>query len=75
MDQILELYHYIQFMSEAEVARIVQRIRLCNDPISVLNFVRNGDPIYQQTLAYPEDEEDQIRLRSLDAAALCHSRI
>ena len=72
---MLKLYHYIHSLSEAEVARIVQRIRSCDDPISVLNFVRNGDPIYQQTLAYPGDEEDQIRLRSLDAAALCHSRI
>ena len=75
MDQMLELYCYIHSMSEAEVARIVQRIRLCDDPISVLNFVRNDDPIYQQTLAYPGDEEDQIRLRSLDAAALSYSRI
>ena len=70
-----ELYNYIHLMPEAAVASVVQKIRSSDNPMSVISFIRHGDPVYQQLLMTPDEESTQVQVRSLDADALQNSRL
>ena len=47
MDRMQELYRSIHAMPEAEVTKIVQRIRASSDPLTVMDFLSNVDPSIQ----------------------------
>lgn len=47
MDRMQELYRYIHAMPEAEITKVVLRIRSSKDPLTVLDFLSNVGSVIQ----------------------------
>jgi hypothetical protein len=72
LDDLQELYKYLQTRSEVEVAEIVSRIKANGDPLAVLRFIKDGDMLVEASMAARRGAEAS-RVQQLDAEALRRS--
>jgi len=74
LDDLHELYKYLQTRSEVEVAEIVNRIRTNRDPLAVLRLIKDADMLLEASMTgYRGAEASEIR--RLDADALQRSSL
>jgi hypothetical protein len=77
LSEMQELVDYMRVKPLPDVAEVIRRIRLGEDPCNVLRLVRDGDLLLQASALCRKgiefDKEDAIR--KLDAAALQNSSI
>ena len=74
LDDLQELYKYLQTRSEVEVAEIVRRIRANSDPFAVLRLIKDGDMLLEASMAGYRGAEAS-ELQRLDADALRRSSL
>lgn len=74
LDDLHELYTYLQTRSEMEVAEIIRRIRTNRDPAAVLRFIKDADLLLEASMAGYRGAEAS-ELRQLDADALRRSSL
>jgi hypothetical protein len=74
LDDLQELYKYLQTRPEVEVAEIVSRIKANSDPLDVLRFIKDGDMLVEASMAARRGAEAS-QLERLDADALRRSSL
>jgi len=68
LDDLQELYRYLQTRSEPEVAEIVRRIRTSGDPLAVLRLIKDADILLEASMAgYRGAEASELRRIDADA--------
>ena len=75
MDDLQELYKYMQTRPDAEVAEILRRIRTNQDPIDVLRLIKAGDMLLEASTMAGYQGAEAATLRRLDADALGQSSV
>ena len=70
-DELRELYGYLRYRSEPEANEIYRRIRTSNNPIDVLNFIKQADMLLMHPTPWPDRLD--ARLERLDLNSLRNS--
>lgn len=74
LDDLNELYKYLQTRSETEVTEIIHRIRTTRDPFAVLRLIKDADLLLEASMAGYRGAEAS-ELRRLDAEAFQRSSL
>jgi hypothetical protein len=74
LDDLRELYTYLQTRSETEAEEIIRRIRTNHDPTVVLRLIKDADLLLEASMAGYRGAEAS-ELRRLDAGALQRSSL
>jgi hypothetical protein len=66
-DELRELYGYLRFRSEPEAYEIYRRIRTSNNPIEVLNFIKQADMLLMNPSPWPDRLDARLERWDLNA--------
>jgi hypothetical protein len=69
-----ELFAYIRFRPEKEAYEVYRRLRLADDPLAILEYIRSADALLMMPSSTGPDMIDR-RVEDIDAAALAGSPI
>jgi hypothetical protein len=74
VQDLRELFRYLQIRPDTEVTEIIRRIRADEDPQTVLRFIKDGDLLLEASATSPRSG-DTSEMQKLDREALKNSSI